>query len=90
MKKLITILAGLLLLTACVKVDTEYVVTYRIHYPDTVIQEQRHIMGPEEFRFRVWSSDGTDYLEGNNGLCSRIIRSSSAPIEFISAEKVKD
>ena len=89
MKKLI-LLIGLLLLTACVKVDTEYVVAYKIHYPDTIIQEQRHVMGPEDFRFRVRSSRGTDYLEGFDDLYNLTIRSSSAPIEFISAEKVKD
>lgn len=89
MKKFILFI-GLLLLTACVKVDTEYVVTYKIHYPDTTIQEQRHVMGPENFHFRVWSSRGTDYLEGVSDFCNRIVRSSAAPIEFISAEKVKD
>lgn len=89
MKKFILFI-GLLLFTTCVKVDTEYVVTYKIHYPDTTIQEQRHVMGPENFHFRVWSSRGTDYLEGVSDFCNRIVRSSAAPIEFISAEKVKD
>lgn len=92
MKKVIILLFGLLIISACgPKLDAEYEVTYRIHYPDTTIQEQRHVAGTEEeTSFRVQSSRGTDYLVEivkRKGMYT--IRSSAAPIELVSSRLVE-
>lgn len=100
MKKLLTVLVLSLVLfvSSCSGPDykVKYKLTYKIHYPSTVVEYTYMFKGNDNAHAYLHSSRGTNYIlvvydgEINDGFRhgTSDICQTSAPIEIISLEKV--
>ena len=93
MKKLIAILASIVLLSSCVKLDTDYVLTFRVYYSNTPTVKTYRFKGADGKVSAYVSSDrGSNHLHVlyyDDVLFPRgcTVESNSAPIEIVSLKK---
>lgn len=92
MKKLIAILASIVLLSSCAKLDTYYLLTFRVYYGNTPTVKTYRFKGADGKASAYVSSDrGSNHLHVlyDDGIFPRgcTVESNSAPIEIVSLKK---
>ena len=93
MKKLVAIIASILLFASCgSKCDTDYILTYRVYYGNTPTTKTYRFVGANGEASAFVSSDrGSNHLHVlyNKGVFYKgcTVESTSAPIEIVSVAK---
>lgn len=102
--KAIAVIATALALASCTspngRLEQEYRLTYKVHYPDTTVEKYKTFMSdPDEGFMSVsqYSFRGTDYIRMKayrhkwyQDIIIKVLVSSTAPLEIVKYEKVED
>ena len=92
MKKFILIVLALLTFSCSPKKNAEeyeYLLTYRIYYPGNTVEKEMTFCSSKECRYVLSSYGGSNNLTIYRGFFSKVVLSTTAPIEVVYFNKTK-